>query len=219
MVFCDGVDALGGDKREVVLHRRCSGRHAWQLGGWERNRYSKGYGTCSDGLARSPSVNWLIHGPRRTRESEERRTVRILSTHTSNHNDPPFHRFVCACSQTSTSFNGACNGFRFNLLFIVVPIIAKPVQSYQFSRLGGARRSNSTGTEPPPAGGHLPSIATSKILHNTREAALRTPGIKWLDEDGSTAVQSTIDGRETRKMNVYQAVRDAMGCVISANTP
>ena len=103
-------------------------------------------------------------------------------------------------------------------LCIVVPIIAKPVQSYQFSRLGGARRSNSTGTEPPPAGGHLPSIATSKILHNTREAALRTPGIKWLDEDGSTAVQSTIDGRETRRMNVYQAVRDAMGCVISANT-
>jgi hypothetical protein len=82
----------------------------------------------------------------------------------------------------------------------------------QCSRFG-ARRWESTGTEPPPAGGHLPSISTSKILRTTREAALRTPGIKWLDEDGSSPLQNTIGGRETRKMNVYQAVRDAMAYV------
>ena len=59
----------------------------------------------------------------------------------------------------------------------------------------------------------LPSISTSKILRSTCEAALRTPGIKWLDEDGKSPLQNTIGGRETRKMNVYQAVRDAMGYV------
>lgn len=79
----------------------------------------------------------------------------------------------------------------------------------QCSRFG-ARRWESTGTEPPPAGGHLPSISTSKILRSTRESALRTLGIKWLDEDGSSPLQNTIGGRETRKMNVYQAIRDAM---------
>ena len=95
---------------------------------------------------------------------------------------------------------------------VAVPIIASLPK---LSSLG-ARRSNSTGAEPPPAGGHLPSIATSKILRSTRETALRTPGIKWLDEDGKSPLQNTIGGRETRKMNVYQAVRDAMGCALSA---
>src|ERR1700679_1973276 len=79
----------------------------------------------------------------------------------------------------------------------------------QCSRIG-ARRWESTGSEPPPAGGHLPSISTSKVLRTTREAALRTPGINWLDENGSSPLQKTIGGRETRKMKVYQAVRDAM---------
>jgi 2-oxoisovalerate dehydrogenase E1 component beta subunit len=92
---------------------------------------------------------------------------------------------------------------------IAVFITAKIEQSSRF----GARRWESTGAEPPPAGGHLPSISTSKILRSTRETALRTPGIKWLDEDGSSPLQNTIGGRETRKMNVYQAVRDAMAYV------
>ncbi|THH17525.1 hypothetical protein EW146_g3307 [Bondarzewia mesenterica] len=67
-------------------------------------------------------------------------------------------------------------------------------------------------TEPPPAGGHLPSIATSKLLRSTRDASLRTPGIQWRDDaDGPPG----IGGRETRKMNVYQAVRDAMSIALS----
>lgn len=92
---------------------------------------------------------------------------------------------------------------------------AKRLRPLTLSRLGGARRCNSTGTEPPPAGGHLPGIATSKILRTTREAALRTPGIKWLDEDGNTPQKNGIDGRETSKMNLYQAVRDAMGIALA----
>ena len=157
----------------------------------------------------------LITAPA-VRASEERRTARILSTdtHTPHHYDRSFHRLGCARSETPEPFNGACNGFpflRFIGYFKLSSFLSLP-KLKQLSKLAGARRCNSTGTEPPPAGGHLPSVATSKILRTTREAALRTPGIKWLDEDGNSPLQSTIGGRETRKMNLYQAVRDAMGC-------
>lgn len=64
--------------------------------------------------------------------------------------------------------------------------------------------------EPPPAGGHLPSVSSSQILRSTRESALRTPGIIWADEDQSGPMRNVVGGRETRKMNTYQAVRDAM---------
>ncbi|TFY70259.1 hypothetical protein EVG20_g2739 [Dentipellis fragilis] len=79
--------------------------------------------------------------------------------------------------------------------------------------LCGARRAESTKAEPPPAGGHLPGIATSKLLRTTRDAALRTPGISWKDDDGGAPTRE-FGGRETRKMNVYQAVRDAMSIAL-----
>ncbi|KAK0503589.1 pyruvate dehydrogenase [Armillaria luteobubalina] len=69
--------------------------------------------------------------------------------------------------------------------------------------------------EPPPAGGHLPSIATSSLLRPTRDLAIRTPGLVWTDEDGSGPSRSIVGGRETRKMNLYQAVRDAMSVAMS----
>jgi 2-oxoisovalerate dehydrogenase E1 component beta subunit len=73
-------------------------------------------------------------------------------------------------------------------------------------------RSNSTAAEPPPAGGHLPSIASSQVLKTKRETALRTPGIRWVDEDASVSI---VGGRETRKMNTYQAIRDAMSIALA----
>ncbi|KAI0064536.1 pyruvate dehydrogenase [Artomyces pyxidatus] len=79
-------------------------------------------------------------------------------------------------------------------------------------RLAELQRCQSTAVEPPPAGGHLPSIATSKVLRTTRDSSLRTPGIQWKDE-GSGA-PTIVGGRETRKMNVYQAVRDAMSIAL-----
>lgn len=75
------------------------------------------------------------------------------------------------------------------------------------------RRWNSSAAEPPLAGGHLPSIATSKLLRTTRETALRAPGIKWADDDANGPLRVIVGGRETRKMNTYQAVRDAMRSV------
>jgi 2-oxoisovalerate dehydrogenase E1 component beta subunit len=64
----------------------------------------------------------------------------------------------------------------------------------------------------------LPSVATSQLLRTTREAALRAPGIKWAEEDESGAVRNIVGGRETRKMNLYQAVRDALRCDFLALT-
>ncbi|KAJ7286198.1 thiamine diphosphate-binding protein [Mycena rebaudengoi] len=74
-------------------------------------------------------------------------------------------------------------------------------------------RRNSTAAEPPPAGGHLPSIATSQILRTTRERALRTPGLRWNDDEPSGSIVNV--GRETRKMNMYQAVRDSLSIALT----
>ncbi|KAG9014621.1 hypothetical protein FRB94_011799 [Tulasnella sp. JGI-2019a] len=70
-----------------------------------------------------------------------------------------------------------------------------------------ARASTAAATtagNPPPPEGSLPGLASSSLLLSTRDTALKTPGITWLDEPGGN-----ID-RETRKMNTYQAIRDAM---------
>ncbi|KAF7311420.1 Pyruvate dehydrogenase [Mycena kentingensis (nom. inval.)] len=75
------------------------------------------------------------------------------------------------------------------------------------------RRCNSTAAEPPPAGGHLPSVATSQLLNATREKALRTPGLRWNDEDDPNIIVGAE--RECRKMNVYQAVRDALSIALT----
>ncbi|KAF9483794.1 pyruvate dehydrogenase [Pholiota conissans] len=82
------------------------------------------------------------------------------------------------------------------------------------NRLLKHRRPYAT-AEPPPPGGHLPSIATSDILKTKREAALRTPGIVWVDDDPSLPSRAIIGGRETRKMNTYQAIRDAMSIALA----
>ncbi|KIJ35694.1 hypothetical protein M422DRAFT_212474 [Sphaerobolus stellatus SS14] len=66
--------------------------------------------------------------------------------------------------------------------------------------------------EPPPAGGHLPSVATSTYLKRTREEALKSPGVKWMEEVQDSILSS---GRETRKMNMYQAVRDALSIALA----
>ena len=53
-------------------------------------------------------------------------------------------------------------------------------------------------------------------MRTTREAALRAPGLQWTDSvaEHETSEQTLLPGRETRKMNLYQAVRDAMRCAI-----
>jgi hypothetical protein len=55
---------------------------------------------------------------------------------------------------------------------------------------------------------YLLSIRQAVLL-----AVLRAPGIRKLDEDGSSPLQNTIGSRETHKLNVNQAVRDATGYI------
>ncbi|KAJ7940275.1 thiamine diphosphate-binding protein [Mycena leptocephala] len=83
-------------------------------------------------------------------------------------------------------------------------LVTRPWSRVPFTSL---IRRNSSLAEPPPPGGHLPSIATSQLLRTTRERALRTPGLVWNDDAGV--------GRECRKMNVYQAVRDALSIALT----
>ncbi|KAF8964007.1 thiamine diphosphate-binding protein [Flammula alnicola] len=94
--------------------------------------------------------------------------------------------------------------------------LSKSLFSFNVAAPGAVRhrRCNST-VDPPPAGGHLPSIATSQVLRTKRETAFRTPGIIWADGDTSAPSRNIIGGRETRKMNTYQAIRDAMSIALA----
>ncbi|CCM00003.1 uncharacterized protein FIBRA_02028 [Fibroporia radiculosa] len=78
------------------------------------------------------------------------------------------------------------------------------------------RRWSSTTTEQHTAEAeHLPSVATSQYLRTTRESALRTSGLQWTDEGQTGSSSDLIAGRETRKMNMYQAIRDALSNALS----
>ncbi|CAE6469956.1 unnamed protein product [Rhizoctonia solani] len=76
----------------------------------------------------------------------------------------------------------------------------------RFISSGAILRSEAV--EPPPAGGHSTSVAQSQLLRTTREAALKTSSIAWKDE-------ADENGRETRKMNMYQSLRDAMSLAMA----
>ncbi|KIK77157.1 hypothetical protein PAXRUDRAFT_167673, partial [Paxillus rubicundulus Ve08.2h10] len=65
--------------------------------------------------------------------------------------------------------------------------------------------------EPPPAGGHLTTVASSQLLRATHETMLHTPGLTWFEEHDSGPI---IGGCETRKINLYQAVRDALSTTL-----
>lgn len=94
---------------------------------------------------------------------------------------------------------------------VVCPISTSLSSASGTGQTQRSRRWHSTTTvEPPPAGGHLTSVASSQLLRFTRETALRTPGLTWSDEDNSGSVRSIVGGRETSKMNMCQAVRDAL---------
>ncbi|KAF8491926.1 pyruvate dehydrogenase [Gautieria morchelliformis] len=76
-------------------------------------------------------------------------------------------------------------------------------------------QSSEAASGPPPAGGHLPSVATSQLLKSTRESALHVQGIRWIDEVAFRPQDVLSSGRETRKMNMFQAIRDAMSIALA----
>lgn len=77
---------------------------------------------------------------------------------------------------------------------------------------------SSSDDNPPPAGGHAPSVANSSYLSRTKEEALGTRGLVWRDEavvevgkiEKREMMEKGKEKRETKKMNMYQAIRDAM---------
>ena len=54
-----------------------------------------------------------------------------------------------------------------------------------------------------------PSLGSSELLLGTAEAALATPGLTFTDGHGLRGAHGK--GRETRRMNLHQAIRDALG--------
>ncbi|KAG6376276.1 pyruvate dehydrogenase [Boletus reticuloceps] len=98
-------------------------------------------------------------------------------------------------------------------MFITSPSSFRPLT--RLSALRSRRWYSANTVEAPPASGHLTSVASSQLLRLTRETALRTPGLTWTDESDSDPVRSMVGGRETRKMNVYQAVRDALSIALA----
>lgn len=74
-------------------------------------------------------------------------------------------------------------------------------------------RWESTSAGPPPADGRL-DLNRTTLLRTSRESSLKTPGIKWTD-DAPTSTSDIGGGRETRKMNTYQAIRDAMSIILT----
>ncbi|EAL23250.1 hypothetical protein CNBA3660 [Cryptococcus deneoformans B-3501A] len=60
-----------------------------------------------------------------------------------------------------------------------------------------------------------PPLGESELFLRTRDEALNTPGMKFADGHGLKG--PTGKGRQTRKMNLYQAIRDALGTALAKN--
>ncbi|KAK8846514.1 hypothetical protein IAR55_005600 [Kwoniella newhampshirensis] len=60
-----------------------------------------------------------------------------------------------------------------------------------------------------------PSLGESASFRHTAEEALATPGLKFADGHGLKG--PTGRGRQTRRMNLYQAIRDALGTALATN--
>jgi len=73
-------------------------------------------------------------------------------------------------------------------------------------------RSPARTTPSPPvdkADGDEPTLGSSELLLTTAEEALATPGLTFADGHGLKGPHGK--GRETRRMNLHQAIRDALG--------
>ncbi|KAF9384529.1 hypothetical protein CPB97_005623, partial [Podila verticillata] len=58
---------------------------------------------------------------------------------------------------------------------------------------------------PPPAEGFMPGVANSKLIKHTHHDALRNPEL------------AGVANGETKKMNTFQAVNDAMGIALATD--
>ncbi|WRT66528.1 uncharacterized protein IL334_003487 [Kwoniella shivajii] len=68
---------------------------------------------------------------------------------------------------------------------------------------------------PSPPTTEEPSLGESPLFLHTSEEALATPGLRFTDGHGLRG--PTGKGRQTRRMNLYQAIRDALGTALATN--
>ncbi|WVQ67499.1 uncharacterized protein L199_005699 [Kwoniella botswanensis] len=79
-----------------------------------------------------------------------------------------------------------------------------------------ARQSRSAPSiNPAPPTMEEPSLGESRLFLHTTEETLATPGIRFTDGHGLKG--PTGKGRQTRRMNLYQAIRDALGTALATN--
>ncbi|KAG0370735.1 hypothetical protein BGZ54_004473 [Gamsiella multidivaricata] len=69
------------------------------------------------------------------------------------------------------------------------------------NQYAAASKANS----PPPAEGFMPGVANSKLIKNTHHEALKNPEL------------ASVANGETKKMNTFQAVNDAMGIALATD--
>ncbi|EJD53169.1 pyruvate dehydrogenase [Auricularia subglabra TFB-10046 SS5] len=94
-------------------------------------------------------------------------------------------------------------------------LLVGPVRCASGTTAPGGVDASAT-VEPPPAGGSLPSLATSRLMRTTRDSALRTPGLHWSESTDAQSSLSPVAGqRQTQKMNMYQAIRDALSIALT----
>ncbi|KAI8849768.1 thiamine diphosphate-binding protein [Chytridium lagenaria] len=67
------------------------------------------------------------------------------------------------------------------------------------------RRYSAAPAGPPPAEGYHPGVGNSKFIKRTKEAALANPELK------------DIQGSETKKVNLFQAVNEALGTALATD--
>ncbi|WVF71326.1 hypothetical protein IAT40_006129 [Kwoniella sp. CBS 6097] len=86
----------------------------------------------------------------------------------------------------------------------------------QNGKTPSARPSRSAPSiNPVPPTTEEPSLGESPLFLHTREEALATPGLNFTDGHGLKG--PTGKGRQTRRMNLYQAIRDALGTALASN--
>lgn len=207
MLFCDRVHAFRSHECAVVLHRCCCSR--------DRENVAL---ICTIAGARRTSTPFSKLRQRRGCRMMRRTGIgTVVLGYTCNQvrtrilHRVPLEEEQPACQLTMFITSPSALRPLTRLSTVVCPFGTFLSSASDTGQTQRSRRWYSTNTvEPPPAGGHLTSVASSQLLQFTRETALRTPGLTWSDEDDSGPVRSIVGGRETSKMNMCQAVRDAL---------
>ncbi|KAB5596397.1 Pyruvate dehydrogenase [Ceratobasidium theobromae] len=204
-----------GEDRKVRNGSRSAGLERSVSRGRSLSRSSRTSSTRSKSGSASIKERFVSKSPSRSRSRSPAQASRLLLCAQDPRRRPSHEGRV---NEPDGVFKGAPLSLSSANPFAFYTMITRHILARNFGRwLPNVIRSRplsltsavrSEGVEPPPAGGHSSSITESPLLRTTREVALRTPGISWKDE-------ANENGRETRKMNMYQSLREAMSVAMT----